>query len=413
MKHLIWSVMLVWLQFPVFGWTFTDVNAPGATTDPSFYNSSITWRPQGDYAILANTTGLYRYDHPSGALSYQVFSGSLYRAAFAPDGSYALVTGGTHIYRYEHAATGFGTLAEITDIESHGSTPLSFYDIVWDPSDPGGPAYIACNLGSGSSHQLVVVRYDPYDSPQVYADYSGGSYVAQYEFAPISVAFQADGDYMVIGCTQTSPLCHGFFVFDPDGSTFPDTSGNMQYYGNDFYVGNTNTVLMSPVSGKRFVLVKGNGRVVRWTQQSLPATFILDYPDWYTAIMGGDSDYNTSGTIGIFLERQEWTPYHRIMINDGEEDEVTNALAVTGGDFTNRTLRMYAVEWNPTAEMGLMAGEDRWIFRFDSEPIPTPEVSPTPTSTPPAVPASGAMGTAVLMGVMALLIVLCRPRNHQ
>lgn len=413
MRRILILMLLSGIHWVCNAWTFTDVNAPGATSDPSFYNSSITWRPQGDYAILANTNGLYRYDYPSGTLAYQAFSGSLYRAAFAPDGSYALITGGSHIYRYEHAEVGFGTLTEITDIESPGSATITFYDIVWNPVEPDGPAFICCNRGGGSSHQLVVYRYDPDVSPMVYSDYSGGTFTSQYAFAPISTAFQADGDYMVIGCTQSAPYCHGFFVFDPDQSTFPVQAGNLlQYFGNNFYVGNTNTVAMSPVSGKRFVLVRGNGRVVRWTQQSLPATFILDYPDWYTAISGGDSDYNTSGTIGLFLERQEWSPNHHIMVNDADGNEVTNALPVTSAGFTNQTLRIYAVEWNPTAEMGLMAGEDRWIFRFDSEPIPTPASTVTPTPTPvasatpepPVIPSSGQGGIVVMMILGGLLL---------
>ena len=62
-------------------WTFSDVNPPGGSSTPAVFNSGIAWRPQGDYAIIAATDGLYRYDYPSGTLSYASYPGEyLYQA---------------------------------------------------------------------------------------------------------------------------------------------------------------------------------------------------------------------------------------------------------------------------------------------------------------------------------------------
>ena len=124
MQRLIMSIAMMLSVSPIVrgAWTFTDVNPPGASSSPEIYNSGIAWRPSGDYALLVSGNGLYRYEYPSGTLTFQTYSGTtMYRAEWALDGTYAVITGNTHIYRYDHSESGFGAVTEITDIEGSGS----------------------------------------------------------------------------------------------------------------------------------------------------------------------------------------------------------------------------------------------------------------------------------------------------
>lgn len=397
-------------------WWFTEVNW---SPDPSPYVDdsidSLDWRPQGDYALIAGSQGLYRYEYPTGPLTYQAFANAdLDYVTWAPDGSHAMITGGSHLYRYEHAVGGFGSLTEVTAVQK-GSTSdvVTFYAIVWNPADPQGPPYLTANYQTGSSHQIRIYRYDPTQTPyQAYWDFSGGTTYAQsFAYLPVSAAFQADGDYFVIADKSSQ----GIHVYDPDNSTFPkQVSGAMQQYEHPSQVGNACAVTMSPRSNKRFVLLKGNGEVQRLTQQGLPATFVWDEPGGPDMVnYAGDADYSGDGSYAIIVEREAWSPYHRIgLFNDnGDLAGGIDLLSLPN----QRTLRIIAVDWHPFAPIGLIAGEDRWIIRFETDILPTPTPTavqlPTRTPTPVPIPAAGASSTILLILMLGLLITSACSKN--
>jgi hypothetical protein len=373
-------------------WTFMEINAPGASSLPEIYDSGIAWRPQGDYAILAASTGLYRVEGATYVPSYQAFAGSnLQRITWSPDGSYALITGGTNIYRYDHAAIGFGALTAISaaDIQGSGTYTITFYDIVFNPVNPSDPPYISTNRQlSTSNKQLILYRYNPAASPKVYWDTSGGqSAVANsgfMSFSPVSMVFETHGDFILIA-NRYGLNSQGFYVYDPDQSTFPTTGGLMQYF--DCANGNSNTVCMNPnplYMGDPFVLIKGNGTVDRYVSYvgSIPRSFVeVDTGSgWYTSITtSGDSSYSWDGARAVFLERQEWSPNHKFMTFNGSGDFVA-FVDVLG--ITNRMVRLYAAAWRPGSNSGLMAGQDGWIIKFSTDEVGTPSPTPTATGTP-------------------------------
>ena len=425
---ILWVILYPAYCYPA--WNFQEVNAPGSST--SIIDSGIAWRPQGDYALIARDEILYRYEYATGILSFEIHSGeNLWRAEWSPSGEYALITGNTEIYRYDHAAGGFGTLTEITSIQGSGTySAINFFDIVFNPAAPDDPPYISSNRQQGSDKMLVLYRYDPMADPQVYWDYSGGtSYNAgggYMSFAPVSMAFQADGDYIVVA-NRYGLEGQGFHVYDPDQSTFPTrTGGAMQYFSGN--IGNANVVVMSPVSGSRFVLIKGTGVVRRFVEQSMPATFVESDPGggWYTTIFGGDGGYSYDGTRALFLEQQEWTPNHKFMTFNSAGAFVQH-VDILG--ITNRTVRLYAACWHPFQPMGLMAGEDGWIIRFECTDVPTPTapplLTPTPsetpspspspesTSTPIPVPVTSMASTAfLLILISAVILIAFKPRSR-
>lgn len=446
-KQVIGVVVSMILPVLAVAFEFSDIRPPDSSTSADFCNSGIAWRPQGDYALLVSTrvyspysVGIHRYVTATGTLTYQAYVYPDYnfqRVAFNSDGSYALITGDNHIFRYEHNESGFGTVAELTDIEDAGFCTISFYDVFRHPTDPSEPLYILSNQACGSAHRVKIYRYDPDHSPQLYVDASGGIGPADSSaFEPWSGAWQADGDYLVWGNRTANGWHGGIFVWDPDHSAFPPNAvtNEMQFFSGGGLT-NISTVCMSPVPGTRFVLVKGTGRVVRFTEY--PTTMTADFPsEWHTSISEGDSSYNSAGTRCIFVERQEWTPYHSVMVFDETGDAVTIEQGVYGPGFTHQTgVRIYAVEWHPFLQMGLMAGGNRWIFRFDDDPIPTP-ASPTPTvvptetptsawtasptsspaatSTPAPIPVENTISLGVLVSVMAILLLMsCSPVRRQ
>jgi len=367
-------------------WTFTEVNY-----SPGGYIYQIDWRPQGDYALIAAGEILYRYNDGSGVLEYlNLGSRDAYNVQWSPDGTFALISDYQDIYRYDHAASGFGTITDITDIQASGT--VTFNEVVFSP-DPADPlAYITANREStGGQHFLTVYRYDPAGSPQIYADYSGGTtYANTWEFGGISAAFQADGDYIVISNKLANGYSEYLFVYDPDQSTFPkEGSGVMQSFPRPGHVGNACAVTMGKASGQRFVLLKGNGQTQRTVQIGIPATFDnWDEPGPSPSMCdySGDADYSYDGMIGIVVERQTWSPYHRIGTFDATEDAIAGVDLI--GLPTQRPLRLNAVDWHPSSHTGLIGGEDRWLIHFstDSVPSPTPEPTVTPTATLTPIP---------------------------
>jgi len=372
---------------PIAAWSFLEVNyAPDASPYVDDNIDSIDWRPQGDYALIAGSDGLYRYEYPNGPLTYQAFSNvNLDFVTWAPDGSFALATGGARIFRYEHAETGFGTVSEITSIQrSSPDDTITFYQALWNPAEPESLPYIVTNY-YGASHQIRIFRYEQGHTPyEVWPDFSGGStYVQGWQYIPLSAAFQADGDYFVIADRNSS----GIFVYDPDQSTFPGSGGAMQFDDWPSRVGNACAVTMSPVSGARVVLLKGNGEVQRLRQTGLPATWVWDEPGSpdMTDARGGAA-YSSDGYRAIVVERALWTPYHRIA-TFGPDGEQTGGIDLT--QIAARQLRIDAVDWHPSAPMGLMAGEDRWIIRFQGSGWPTATATPGPSYTPTLTPTIG------------------------
>jgi len=436
--------LLLWLQPAMCSgaWTFAELNySPGN----DIFDSGIAWRPQGDYALIvyngASSDGLIRYEYPAGTLQAQAFAGkTLYRIAWAPDGSYALLTGGTRLYRYEHSAIGFGTMTEVSSIQKAAPADVvTFYDMVWDPAHPQNPAYITTNYQSGSSHFVRIYRYQqgllPNDASY---EFTGGTtYAYSWAYSPVSAAFQADGDYLVIA---EKGYLEGFYVYDPDQSTFPkNPNGTMQSFTRTGSVGNADAIAMSSIPGNRVVLLKGNGIVQRAVQTGIPASFALsDAGGPSMTDYEGDIAFSYDGTRAVAVDGQIWTPYHQIGVFDAAGSGST--VNVTG--ITQRTIRIRVVAWHPAAPMGLMGGEDGWLIRFDTDtvPTPTPAASPTATQTPtpvftptatqtptrtptataastptPApVPASTATGTIVLVAAMSWLAVhLRRNRNNR
>ncbi len=399
-------------------WWFEEINySPAGSPYEDDSIESIDWRPQGDYAVIASSEVLLRYEYPAGPLTYAIYPDmNLDRIKWAPDGSYALITGGTHIYRYEHSETGFGSVTELTSIEKNDpSDTVTFYDVVWNPAAPQSPPYITTNYESGT-HQIRVYRYEPGHSPdELWIDYSGGTtYASQWDYIPISAAFQADGDYFVIADKSDT----GIYVYDPDGSTFPkEVSGSMQFYYSPGNVGNACAVTMSPVSGKRFVLLKGSGEVQRLTQTGLPPTFEWDEPGGPNMTnYRGDADYSGTGLKAVVVEREMWSPYHRIGTFDNDGNFTGGIDTVTLSE--QRSLRIDAVDWHPYAGMGLMAGEDRWIIRFQTDEIPTVTPTQGPTDTPvpiptftptpfptPSVPAMKTYSILLLMLLMGTILI--------
>lgn len=427
-------------------WTFDELNwSPGGSFDDD-YIYQISWRPQGDYALVAAGDGIYRYNHGPGTLEYLDLGSRKARAVqWSRDGSYALISYNTSIYRYDHAETGFGTISTITDIQ--GGATLTFYEVVFNPVSSDPLAYITANrASSSSSHQLVVLRYDPDASPQIYADYTGGTtYAMSSAFGGMSAVFQADGDYIVISNKLANGYSEGIFVYDPDQSTFPKLpAGNMQWFSRTSYLGNTCAVTMGKASNQRFVLVRGNGYVQRTIQTGLPASFnTWDQPGPAPsmAMYSGDADYSFDGMLGIVVERESWSPYHRIGTFNQNGDAVEGVDLI--GLPLQRTIRLNAVAWHPSTHTGLIGGEERWLIHFSTDNIPTPTVEPTatptatttptptitptptvtpeptstsppltfpPTSTsspaPPPVPASGATGVHMLLLGIGLLMTL-------
>ena len=140
---------------------------------------------------------------------------------------------------------------------------------------------------------------------------------------------------------------------------------------------------------------------------------VADWPsEWHSAISTGDSGFNAAGTHCLVLERQEWTPCHSLMVYDFLGDTISIEQSLCGPDFTNQTgVRITALEWHPTEQMGLMAGENRWIFKFTDDPIPT--ASPTQTSTPtsntpsPTSPPLLPIPATGTPGILMLLVCFC------
>jgi len=403
-------------------WIFDEINwSPGGSYEND-YIYQISWRPQGDYALIAAGDGIYRYNHDSETLEYLDLGSRKARAVqWSQSGDYALISDLSEIYRYDHSESGFGTISTITDIQ--GSATLTFYEVVFNP-DAGDPlAYITTNkANSSSSHQLVIYRYDPAASPQIYADYSGGTtYAISSEFGGMSAVFQADGDYIVISNKLGNGYSEGIFVFDPDQSTFPkEVSGAMQWFPRSSYLGNTCAVTMGKAPDQRFVLVKGSGYVQRAIQSGLPASFnTWDQPGPSPSMTTwmGDGDYSYDGNLGIVVERGNHSPYHRI----GTFDE--NGDAVAGVDLiglpVQRSIRLNAVAWHPSTHTGLIGGEERWLIHFTNTSFPTPTPSPTvtplpvtpePTNTPPAVPLSQAGNPWFIFLVLSFSIILVSSR---
>ncbi|MBN1295680.1 hypothetical protein JXA80_02800 [bacterium] len=419
-----WCVVLVLSINSSSAMDFFDVRPPDSTITAQFGNSSIAWRPQGDYALLVSTriyypecVGIHRFDFGTNALTYQDYIYPQYhfeRVGFHADGSFALITGGEHLYRYDHSENGFGSVTEIVDIENPGGCVITFFDVLRHPVSPSEPMYILANLACGSSHHVNVLRYDPSSSPQVYVDVSGGIGPSDSSaFEPWTGAWQADGDYMVWGNRTNNGWLGGIFVWDPDHSTFPPNSvTNQMAFFSDSTLTNISTICMSPFPGKRYAMVKGTGRVVRFTE--FPTTMVSDYPAGYhTSISTGDSGFDAAGQTCLVVERQGYYP-HRVMLFDADGDLFTIEQEVAGAGFTNYGEPITAVEWHPFEPMGLMAGRNRWIFRFAGDPVPSP-VTPTPTltSTPtqeptatpvPVVPAIGLSGLILLELVLGLFI---------
>ncbi|MBN1297699.1 hypothetical protein JXA80_13040 [bacterium] len=399
-------------------WTFTEINwSPGGSgDDDSIYQ--IAWRPQGDYALIAAGDGIFRYNHDTGTLEYlDLGSRNARGVQWSQAGDYALITNIGQLYRYDHAATGFGPITTITDIQASGT--VTFYEVVFSP-DVGNPqAYITANrAGTSSSHQLTLFRYDPLGSPQVYADYSGGTtYAMSSAFGGISAAFQADGDYIVLSNKVANGYNEGIFVYDPDQSTFPkEAAGNMQWFSRTSYLGNACAVTMGRAPGQRFVLVKGNGYTQRTTQAGVPASFVnwdQPGPSPHMSLYSGDADYSYDGMMGIVVERDTSNPYHRIGTFDGVGDAVAGVDLI--GLPIQRSISLLAVAWHPSTHTGLIGGQDRWLILFMyTGPTATPSATPTMTSTPtvppitpvatdtpfPSVPATSGTG----IGLMALII---------
>ncbi len=451
------SFLMFMMMFFVFAFNtaavelvFEDIRPPDSSTTANFANSSIAWRPQGDYAILVSTrvfypssVGIHRYVLDEGQLDYQAYTfpdQNFQRAEFSADGTYALITGDQKIFRYEHNPDGFGTVTELTDIEDSASCTISFFDVLRHPVDGNEPMYIMANVNCGSTHQMKVYRYDPLASPQIYADVTGGvtPLVTGTGYEPITAAWQADGLYMVIGNYQPSSAHGGFFVWDPHHALFPPhhQTNVMQF----FSVGggasaNVKTLCMSPVStDPRFVML-AMGRVVRFTEY--PTTMVADFPSaWHESMVVGDSGFNTSGSLCIFVEHANWLPHHRILLYDSVGDEIDLEFPVVGPNFTHHTgVRISSMKWHPFLNMGLMAGGNRWIFKFEyfpspeeptptptpveptntpistNTPIPTNTPTPVPTPEPPPIPAAGPMGLGLLIGLLTLLIHFSRRKT--
>lgn len=440
-SHLV-AIFIFAIGIPVVNasWTFDELNwSPGAYGDDD-YIYQIDWRPQGDYALIAAGDGLYRYNHDTGVLEYQDLGTRKARAVqWSRDGTYALISNNTSIYRYDHSETGFGTMTTITDIQ--GTATLTFYEVVFNPDESDTLAYITANrVSSSSSHQLTIYRYDSDASPQIYADYSGGTtYAMSSAFGGMSAVFQADGDYIVISNKLANGYSEGIFVYDPDQSTFPKIpAGAMQWFSRTSYLGNACAVTMGKAPDQRFVLVKGNGYVQRTVQTGLPATFNTwdqPGPSPSMALYSGDADYSYDGMLGIVVERESISPYHRIGTFDETGDAVEGVDLI--GLPEQRDLRINAVAWHPSTHTGLMGGEERWLIHFstDNIPSPTPEPTVTPTMTttpeptttsppitfppthtpeptPVPVPASGTSGILLLLVGIGLLIVLTLKRVH-
>ena len=364
-------------------WNFVELNySPGEAV----VTNGIDWRPQGDYAVIAARVGLFRVDYPGWAISYQAYPGaSLVNVTWAPDGSYALITGADDkLYRYEHSGSGFGAVNEITSIEMNGAAALTFYDSIWDPTNLDDPAYICVNRESGSGqHQIYIYRYDPGASPfQVYWDgpANGTTEASNWEYGPVSAAFQADGDYLVIASKFANGWSGGFFVYDPDQSRFPkDVSGAMQFFDDVGSVGNANAVAMPAIAGqdKRFVLLKGNGMVQRIEETTgLPPNFgAFEDPSPPCTIgmndFGGDIACSYEGSRCLAVDSQTWSPHTLVAF-----DENGTCASTTGLSGADRSIRLYSVNWHPAAPVGLVAGQDRWILRFDTDEIP--QVAPPP-----------------------------------
>jgi len=426
---LISSLFIAIIISPVFAFEFFDIRPPDSSTTADFQNSSIAWRPQGDYALLVSTriyvpsaVGIHRYEYATENLTYQDYVFPQYdfeRVEFCSDGSYALITGGEHIYRYEHNGTGFGAVTELTDIENPGSCTITFFDVIRHPVSVTEPLYILANIECGSSNRVKIFRYDPDHNPQIYLDESGGiGPEDSSNFEPWTGAWQADGDYLVWG-NRTANGWHGrIFVWDPDHSTFPPNivTDEMQDFAGGGLT-NISTICMSPVSGSRFAMVKGMGRVVRFTEY--PTTMTADFPsEYHKATSEGDSGFNAAGTHCLFLERQEWSPCHSIMVYDSVGDAITISQSLCGPNFTNQTnVRIKALEWHPTEQMGLMAGSKRWIFKFTDDPVPTATptsipVTPTPTSPPlQTVPSTGNSGIILLLIVFGSFLIIFRKQR--
>ncbi|MBN1552922.1 hypothetical protein JW979_15720 [bacterium] len=419
MRRWVWPIVLVLLFCPTIqaSWSFQELNySPGE----SIMDRGIAWHPSGGYALIAADTGLYRYSSSTENLTYQSHSTKiLRRVAWSPDGTYALITGSIYLYRYDHSPDGFGSMTEITSIEMTGGTAVTCYDVVWDPANPEDPPYIAANLQTTSGqHRIVIYRYESAASPyEVFQDYSGGTtYANSQAYAPVSVAFQADGDYFVIANSVANGYSQGILVYDPDQSTFPkEISGAMQYFSFPGDVGNARTVSMSPLSGTRFVLLKGNGEVLRLDQTGLPAVFVKGATGgpWYTSIFGGDSHYSYDGSKAVILELQDYDPYHTFVTFDGSGNFDTFVNTDPG---INRLLRLYSVKWHPFEPYGLMAGEDRWIIRFDTDEVPYPvyTATPEPTATPlpPDIPATGCVSLWILGLLFSSFLIFSKRRDH-
>ncbi len=383
------------LSVPVMAdWTFTTVNPAGSSGD-IIQNQGIAWRPQGDYALIAGMDGLYRYDYTSENLAWQSHGSPMYRIAWAKDGSYAVITGSTHIYRYDHAETGFGVTTEIPagEIQGSGSYDITFFAIAFDPSDDLAPPYIATNREDGSgNNQIVIYRYDPGVSESVYWDYSGGTtYVSSQNYQPRAMSFRTTGDYFVL-TNYWGDQIQGFFTYDPDGSTFPSSGGAMQF--KNVSMGNATAIALKPGPGDGLLIVKGTGQPHCFIETGLPASWVEHDTgaSWHTALTtGGEASWSYDGSRCIVSERQEWTPYHHVMLFDGNGDSITSALAITSAGFANETQRIYAVAWHPRQPAGLMAGGERWIFKFETTDVPTPQPTLGPTMTPSPTPAPPSM----------------------
>ncbi len=372
-------------------WTFEEINySPGGAWDDD-YVYRISWRPQGDYALIAACDGLYRYNYEEETLEYlDIGSRKARDVQFSRDGTFALISNLTEIYRYDHAESGFGEITTITDIQYSGTQEIRFYDVVFNPAPRDNLAYITANRQSTSGqHQLTIYRYDPDASPQIYPDYTGGTtYAMNDAFGGMRASFQPDGDYFVITNKFANGYSEGIFVYDPDQSTFPKLpAGAMQWFPRNTYLGNSNAVTMGRASGQRFVLVRGNGRTQRTIQTGVPASFNnwdQPSPSPDMAVYSGDADYSYDGMLGIVVERAAWTPYHRIGTFDHNGDASGGVDLV--GLPEQRPLRINAVAWHPNFHMGLMGGEKRWLIRFSTTAIPTPEPTATPVPTATATP---------------------------
>ncbi|MCD4652381.1 hypothetical protein K8T06_00415, partial [bacterium] len=82
--------------------------------------------------------------------------------------------------------------------------------------------------------------------------------------------------------------------------------------------------------------------------------------------------------------------------------------SLCGPDFTNQTgVRITALEWHPTEQMGLMAGGNRWIFKFEDDQIPTPTPTPTSNTPTPTSPPLLPIPTTGTPGILMLLVCFC------